>query len=271
MTDTEYKVLLEREWAYQMRFMKRIGLFLFTSVIMFSAGSYVTFKTEQFFYPNKYEQNKDETTAKAAAESSKSESNRESNKESGIEDDKEKDSRLTSTATQYDTSNETTKKVDVGRVIEAAAEEVPVITADTVYLVGKINLSDGTIEEEQEDVPTKYIGLDRLSLLEELDEYNKNPPLSELRNGFSNIELTAFSKDRVVICKYYDPDPEEEGFYLMVADHFVIVYREDKQTIYMNTDIMLENLSSELQEEIIAGKYVENEQELYNFLESYSS
>ena len=57
----------------------------------------------------------------------------------------------------------------------------------------------------------------------------------------------------------------------MVADHFVIVYEEDKKTIHMNTDILLEGLSEELQTEIIGGKYIENEKELYNFLESYSS
>ncbi len=57
----------------------------------------------------------------------------------------------------------------------------------------------------------------------------------------------------------------------MVADHFVIVYEKDKKTIHTNTDILLESLSEELQTEIIRGKYIENEQELYNFLESYSS
>ena len=57
----------------------------------------------------------------------------------------------------------------------------------------------------------------------------------------------------------------------MVADHFIVVYEEDKGTIYMNTDILLENLSDALQAEIIRGKYVENEEELYHFLESYSS
>ena len=39
----------------------------------------------------------------------------------------------------------------------------------------------------------------------------------------------------------------------------------------MNTDNILENLSPELQDEIIQGKYMENEHALYNFLESYSS
>jgi hypothetical protein len=39
----------------------------------------------------------------------------------------------------------------------------------------------------------------------------------------------------------------------------------------MNTDILLESLDETLQAEVIQGKYVENEEELYHFLESYSS
>ena len=238
----------------EMKFIKRISLFLFTAGVMFGAGSYATLKAEQYFYPNRYERKEDEIKYNDDAKKSD---------EIGVAN--------SNVVGKTDNSEELSQVFDTKRVIEAAMEEIPVITADTVYLVGKINLSDGTIDEKEEEVPVKYIGLDRLSLLNELEEYNKNPPLSELRDGFTNIELTAFSRDRVVICKYYQTQPEEEGFYLMVADHFVIVYKEDKQTIYMNTDIMLENLSSDLQEEIIAGKYIENEQELYNFLESYSS
>ncbi len=157
------------------------------------------------------------------------------------------------------------------QVIETAVEKASVITADTVYLIEEVNLSDGTIQEKEEEIPVKYIGLDREELLGELEAYERNPALSDLKLGFQNIELSSFSRDRVVVCKYYRPDPEEEGFYLMVADHFVIVYEKDKKTIHTNTDILLESLSEELQTEIIRGKYIENEQELYNFLESYSS
>ena len=39
----------------------------------------------------------------------------------------------------------------------------------------------------------------------------------------------------------------------------------------MNTDILLTSLNDTLKAEIIQGKYIENEEELYNFLESYSS
>ena len=39
----------------------------------------------------------------------------------------------------------------------------------------------------------------------------------------------------------------------------------------MNTDILLESLNDTLQAEIMRGKFVESDEELYNFLESYSS
>ena len=57
----------------------------------------------------------------------------------------------------------------------------------------------------------------------------------------------------------------------MVADHFIVVYEEDRSTLYMNTDILLERLPDSLQREIMEGKFVASEEELYLFLESYSS
>ncbi len=191
-------------------------------------------KAEQFFYPNKYQ-------------------------------DKERQNRA---EIKEDTVSDLSKPEE--QIIETAVEKVPVVTADTTYLIEEINLLDGTIQERQEEVPVKYIGLDRDSLIRELESYDKNPPLTELEMGFETIELTAFSKDRVVICKYYKEDVQQ-GYYLMVADHFVVVYEEDKRHLHMNTDILLENLSDALKAEIIQGKFIENEEELYNFLESYSS
>lgn len=164
------------------------------------------------------------------------------------------------------------------QVIEAAASEIPVVTADTVYLVEEVDLTDGTVHEKEENMPVKYIGLNRESLLEELESYDINPPLSELERGFETIELSAFSKDRVVVCKYYKSEKENEqeteqaqGYYLMVADHLIVVYHGDQKTLYMDTDILLESLSDALQAEIIQGKYLETEEEVFHFLESYSS
>lgn len=227
-----------------MKFVKRISLFFIMAGMMFGAGSYATYKAEQFFYPKKYEQQNEKMPSTETEDNSED---------------------ISSDVAKADTD----KKEE--RIIEAAVENLPVITADTVYMVEEVNLADGTIVEREEEIPIKYFGLDRDSLIEELKLYEQNPPLADLKQGFETIELSAFSKDRVVVCKYYRKEKENSGYYLMVANHFVIVYEEDKETVHMNTDILLESLSDELQKEIMEGKYMENEQALYNFLESYSS
>lgn len=227
-----------------MKFVKRISLFFIMAGMMFGAGSYATYKVDQFFYPKKYEQQHEKIPSIEAEDNS---------------GDKSADVVI----------NDADEKEE--RIIEAAVENAPIITTDTIYMVEEVNLADGTIFEKEEEIPVKYIGLDRDRLIEELKLYEQNPPLSDLKQGFETIELSAFSKDRVVVCKYYRREKENNGYYLMVANHYVIVYEEDKETVHMNTDILLESLSDELQKEIMEGKYMENEQALYNFLESYSS
>lgn len=220
-----------------MRFVRRVSLFLVLSVFLLGAGGYTALKVERFFYPNRHQ---------------------------------EKEVKQDRNGQEYGGVWEDGETEPQEQVIEAAVETVPVVTADTMYLIEEVNLADGTIQEKQEAVPVKYIGLDRESLIRELESYDRNPPLTELEMGFETIELTAFSKDRVVICKYYKEETQK-GYYLVVEDHFIVVYEEDRQRLHMNTDILLTDLNDALKSEIIQGKYIENEEELYNFLESYSS
>ena len=241
-----------------MKFVKRIGLFLSVAGIMFGAGSYLTLKAERFFYPNRYESNRfmkkesDEYDYKSGkrADSLNDGGNKENGDNTGGDDD---------------------ESVVEEQVIEAIVEDDLVITANTIYLVEEVNLADGTVTEKEEPIPSKYIGLDRESLINELAVYESTPAFSDLQKGFESIELTMFSKNKIVVCKYYRSEEEEQGYYLMVEDHYVVVYEQDGKTLYMTTEILLENLEESLQTEIIRGKYMEDEQSLYNFLESYSS
>lgn len=214
-----------------MKLIRRISLFLLLSSVMLGIGGYTTLKAEQFFYPNRYHVKETKNSERQ----------------------------------QLSAENDSGEQV-----IETAVGDISVVNADTTYLIEEVDLTSGTVNEREENVPVMYIGLNREELVEALNSYDSNPPLTELERGFETIELTAFSKDRVVICKYYKLE-ENKGYYLMVADHFIVVYQEDKETLYMNTDITLGNLPDSLQAEIIQGKYVETEEELYNFLESYSS
>ena len=64
---------------------------------------------------------------------------------------------------------------------------------------------------------------------------------------------------------------KNEGYYLCELQGFVVVYLSDKSTIYEFTEIPVTDLPEEVQQELRDGKYVETEQELYGFLENYSS
>lgn len=234
-----------------MKLVKRISLFMALSTVMLGLGGWGALKAEQFFYPNRYHRSA-EGVEKSPLSTyvpplSDMKASMDKSGEEKREDEEEQE-----------------------QVIETAVANEPVVTADTAYLVETVDLNRGTVTETQESVPVMYIGLNREELLEAISAYDKNPPLTELEKGFETIELTSFSKDRVAVCKYYK-EKEPEGFYLMVADHFIVVYEEDRSTLYMNTDILLDLLPDPLQREIMEGKYVAGEEELYLFLESYSS
>ena len=60
-------------------------------------------------------------------------------------------------------------------------------------------------------------------------------------------------------------------FYILSKDNKLVVYYEDMETVFLTTDITLDSLPSNVRLEILSKKYFETEEELYNFLESYTS
>ena len=64
---------------------------------------------------------------------------------------------------------------------------------------------------------------------------------------------------------------QEEGYYLSELQGYVAVYLNDRTTIYEFTEIPVSDLPEEVQQELASGKYVETAEELYAFLENYSS
>ena len=64
---------------------------------------------------------------------------------------------------------------------------------------------------------------------------------------------------------------KEGVYYLKNRNGYVIVYLDDQTSIYEYTDIRVEELPEELQNEIREGKRLEGKDKLYGFLENYSS
>lgn len=63
----------------------------------------------------------------------------------------------------------------------------------------------------------------------------------------------------------------EELYYICEKNGYVVVYRQDRQTLYEYTDILVESLPLEIQKELKEGKAVEGLKGVYGFLENYSS
>lgn len=64
---------------------------------------------------------------------------------------------------------------------------------------------------------------------------------------------------------------KEDCYYLMEVNGYLVVYLSDKTTPYEYTDILYDELPAMLREEIRNGKYIESTEELYGFLENFSS
>lgn len=150
-----------------------------------------------------------------------------------------------------------------------AGEEV--LTADTDYLILEKNMNTGEIHTKHIPIPEKYIGLNREQIVEQLNDYQLNPPLSELELGFVSLDMISFSPVQLQVQMNYSYVEPTGIFYIMSYDHKVIVMLEDKKTVFLSTEITMEELPSEVQQEIMLGLFIPNEECLYDFLETYTS
>lgn len=63
----------------------------------------------------------------------------------------------------------------------------------------------------------------------------------------------------------------EDCYYLLEVNGYVVAYLGDKKTVYEYTDIPCECLPASVRQELKDGKCLQTQEELYGFLENYSS
>lgn len=123
----------------------------------------------------------------------------------------------------------------------------------------------------EEDIPFYFMGLSRVELEEAVEQYELNPTFHDLEKGFCSIELLTFSSERIAVRKSYRKEEKDEVYYLKVENNKIVVYLSDMETVFLYTDILMEDMPDELQQEIIHVKCISDIESLYDFLESYSS
>ncbi len=155
-------------------------------------------------------------------------------------------------------------------IIETMRED-GVLNPDTEYVLQEMDIKSGAVVEYSYKLPVKYLGMNRDSFVGAMDAYEQSPPLKEVERGFVGLEVVTFSPQKVVIQMNYAFVEPTENFYIGVEQNYVVVYLEDKETVYMQTDILLDNLPETIQHQIMTYMYIKGEEDLYHFLESYSS
>lgn len=234
-----------------MKFVKGISLFFIYPVIVFGIGFFAGVQSVHFFYPG--EQNSPVREENRMPET--------------VQSDLEGDFM---TVGKDDFQRVRTKEEDKSEIQEVVSSS-ETLCVDTEYVLEETDLLNGTVVETVWKLPDKYVGMNREQFLEAIELYEAFPPLSELERGFVNLEVLSFSRERVVVQMNYQYVRPSNSFYLAVRDNEVVVYLEDMETIYINTGISLEELPQSVQMQIMQMLWMENEEALYDFLETYSS
>lgn len=145
------------------------------------------------------------------------------------------------------------------------------VSRQTIYILEEFDSYTGTLTSQEAELPRQYIGMTREELETELAIYAGAPSLDDVAKGLTNVILESFSGERITVRKIYYLEPEPECYLLTAEDHFVVVYYKNLQTLYCYTNIRVEDLPVEVQEEIMQIKRLDTPEELFAFLESYSS
>ena len=88
------------------------------------------------------------------------------------------------------------------------------------------------------------------------------------------IELTKNEKNDSIQTRRSSAKGEsvsDDAYYLKELHGYVAVYLQDGTTLYETTSLSVNNLPDEVQQDLKNGIYLKSAEELYGFLENYSS
>lgn len=155
--------------------------------------------------------------------------------------------------------------------VDAVISIPETLNADTEYILREKDLLNGSEVETSEEIPDMFIGMNREQFLTAMENYAAAPPLSEKERGFVSLDVLSFAPSRVVVQMNYRYVQPSKSFYVMAINDLIVVYKEDRETVYQYTNIRLSQLPERLQQEIIGVMYIADEESLYDFLENYTS
>ena len=141
-----------------------------------------------------------------------------------------------------------------------------IVTAKTTYILEKQNKTTGDFTKEILPIPIELLGLEH----DDIQKYTLAKS-AEKESENSRLELVVFDKNLLVLRQTFEVSEPDYMFYMVAEWGKVVVYKYYEESLYTKTNIKIVDLPVDLQEKIKNGMPIENERELFMFLESYSS
>lgn len=160
---------------------------------------------------------------------------------------------------------------DTGLSVEAAVPQETVTKTDTLLVVEEYEVQNETVKEENEKLPVAFLACTRGEIEELVASYAEEPSLEDLEAGFVGAELRSFSAEKLVVRKIYDSARAGNRYCVLADRGMLTVYYVDRKTVYEYTTIPVALLPNSVQLEVTQGKYFSTLEQVFAFLETYSS
>ena len=142
------------------------------------------------------------------------------------------------------------------------------IDHDTEYVLESHNLDNDKITAKTENVPVELIGLSKKEVIDYITSHMEQ--FQEKGEEVKNISMISFSHDTLVlrkdvtdsiaisetIKKYQNDNPY--NYYMVLEDGYLIVYKQDKTTVFLETGIREDELDETDRAQLLQGVGVKN-------------
>ncbi|MGN0153731.1 MAG: hypothetical protein ACI4A3_04730 [Lachnospiraceae bacterium] len=144
------------------------------------------------------------------------------------------------------------------------------VTKNTTFVIEYYYSDEQRILTEQAGNIPALLGCDKDGVIQYLEEYMKHLSKEEKEKGLVSYELVSYKGNQINLRKTFKK-PVFSGYYAKSFNGMIVILNGDGKTVYEYTQIPINMLPDNVKEEVIEGYYLETEEDLYNFLENYSS
>ncbi|MDE6209715.1 MAG: hypothetical protein K2M73_08620 [Lachnospiraceae bacterium] len=152
-----------------------------------------------------------------------------------------------------------------------------IVTSNMDLVLESYDTDTESLTTTTRSMPVQLLGMDRESIIEYIK--NNNKIFIDGNEKIENLMLVSFDKEKVVIRKSVSIIKEESTteeievykYYVTLQENSIIVYKEDKTSIFLETAINTETLDTDSINKLREGIPVKNISELYRILESFTT